>query len=73
MKHPLCLPGLIEREGTYRFLANEQVRETDILAGHFQSIRDRADSAECLMFLIRDTMSSPISGNRLKRPASPKA
>lgn len=41
-------------KAAYRFLSNDQVNEADILAGHLQSTRDRADSAEGVIFVLHD-------------------
>ena len=54
-----CLPFACQdwanAKAAYRFLSNDRVNEADILAGHFQSTRDRAGAAEGLIFVLHDT------------------
>jgi hypothetical protein len=49
------VPGLGEYQAAYRFFSNDRVSEADILAGHFQSTRDRAAATEGLVLLLHDT------------------
>src|SRR5215831_5457817 len=52
---PFACQDWSNAKAAYRFLSNERVSEADILAGHFRSTRDRAGSAESLIFVIHDT------------------
>jgi hypothetical protein len=42
-------------KAAYRFFSNDRVSEADILAGHFQSTRERAAAAEGLVLVLHDT------------------
>ncbi|WP_194463166.1 transposase DNA-binding-containing protein [Bradyrhizobium sp. CCBAU 53340] len=42
-------------KAAYRFFSNERVSEVDILAGDFQSTRDRPAAAEGLFLMLHDT------------------
>src|SRR2546421_140831 len=42
-------------KAAYRFLSNSRVDEEDILAGHFQSTRDRFRSTDGLILVLHDT------------------
>jgi hypothetical protein len=52
---PFACQDCANAKGAYRFLSNDRVNEADILAGHFQSTRDRAGAAEGLIFMLHDT------------------
>jgi hypothetical protein len=52
---PFACQDWANAKGAYRFLSNDRVNEADILAGHFQSARDRAGAAESLIFVLHDT------------------
>jgi hypothetical protein len=39
----------------YRFLSNQRVTEGDILAGHFQSRRDRCAACDAIALILHDT------------------
>jgi hypothetical protein len=52
---PFACQDWANAKGAYRFLSNDRVNEADILAGHFQSTRDRAGAAEGLIFVLHDT------------------
>jgi hypothetical protein len=52
---PFACQDWANAKAAYRFLSNDRVNEADILAGHFQSRRDRAGAAEGLIFVLHDT------------------
>jgi Transposase DNA-binding/Transposase Tn5 dimerisation domain len=52
---PFACQDWANAKGAYRFLSNDRVNEADILAGHFQSTRDRARATEGLVFVLHDT------------------
>src|SRR5271168_1334102 len=52
---PFACQDWANAKGAYRFLSNDRVTEADILAGHFQSTRDRAGATEGLIFMLHDT------------------
>lgn len=52
---PLVCQDWANTKAAYRFFSNERVSEADILAGHFQSTRDRAAAAEGLVLVLHDT------------------
>jgi hypothetical protein len=52
---PLVCQDWANTKAAYRFFSNERVSEADILAGHFQSTRDRAAATDGLMLVLHDT------------------
>ena len=52
---PFACQDWANAKRAYRFLSDDRVSEADILAGHFQSTRDRAAAAEGLIFVLHDT------------------
>src|SRR5215469_9286543 len=52
---PLVCQDWANTKAAYRFFSNDRVSEADILAGHFQSTRDRAAAAEGLVLVLHDT------------------
>ena len=52
---PLVCQDWANTKAAYRFFSNDRVSESDILAGHFQSTRDRAAAAEGLVLVLHDT------------------
>jgi hypothetical protein len=52
---PLVCQDWANTKAAYRFFSNDRVSEADILAGHFQSTRDRAAAAEGLVVVLHDT------------------
>jgi hypothetical protein len=52
---PFACQDWANAKGAYRFLSNGRVTEADILAGHFQSTRDRAGMEEGMIFVLHDT------------------
>jgi hypothetical protein len=52
---PLVCQDWANTKAAYRFFSNDRISEADILAGHFQSTRDRAAAAEGLVLVLHDT------------------
>lgn len=52
---PMACQDWANTKAAYRFLSNERVREDDILAGHFQSTRDRFRATDGLALVLHDT------------------
>ena len=52
---PLVCQDWANTKAAYRFFSNDRVSEADILAGHFQSTRDRTAAAEGLVLVLHDT------------------
>ena len=52
---PFACQDWANAKGAYRFLSNGRVTEADILAGHFQSTRDRAGMEKGMIFVLHDT------------------
>ena len=52
---PLVCRDWANTKAAYRFFSNERVSEADILAGHFQSTRDRVVASDGLIFVLHDT------------------
>jgi hypothetical protein len=52
---PLVCQDWANTKAAYRFFSNDRVSEADILAGHFQSTRERAAAAEGLVLVLHDT------------------
>jgi hypothetical protein len=42
-------------KAAYRFFPNPRVRESDILAGHFQSTRERFTATDVTVLILHDT------------------
>ncbi|WP_244607792.1 IS4/Tn5 family transposase DNA-binding protein [Bradyrhizobium vignae] len=70
---PLVCQDWANTKAAYRFFSNDRVSEADILAGHFQSTRDRAAATEGLVLVLHDTTSSAINARSQNRLASPTA
>jgi hypothetical protein len=64
---PFACQDWANAKAAYRFLSNDRVNEADILAGHFQSRRDRAGAAEGLIFVLHDTCVSACNFDPLRR------
>ena len=54
---PLVCQDWANTKAAYRFFSNDRVSEADILAGHFQSTRQRAAAAEGVVLVLHDTTS----------------
>jgi hypothetical protein len=52
---PLACQDWANTKAAYRFLANERVREGDILSGHFDATRVRFEAARGTVLLLQDT------------------
>jgi hypothetical protein len=52
---PLVCQDWANTKAAYRFFSNDRVREADILAGHFQSTRDRTAAIDGLVLVLHDT------------------
>jgi hypothetical protein len=52
---PFACQDWANAKAAYRFLSNNRVSEADILAGHFQSTRNRASAADGAIFVLHDT------------------
>lgn len=52
---PLACQDWASTKAAYRFLANERVREGDILSGHFDATRARFEAASGTVLLLQDT------------------
>src|SRR5467141_357926 len=52
---PLVCQDWANTKVAYRFLSNDRVSEADILAGHFQSTRDRTAATDGLALVLHDT------------------
>lgn len=81
---PLVCQDWANTKAAYRFFSNDRVSEADILAGHFQSTRDRAAATEGLVLVLHDTtefsyqrekseaigITKSINSGRIRRVAS---
>lgn len=52
---PLACQDWANTKAAYRFFSNDRVSEEEILAGHFQSTRDRFAAAEGTILVVQDT------------------
>ncbi|WP_246740493.1 transposase DNA-binding-containing protein [Bradyrhizobium sp. LCT2] len=52
---PLVCQDWANTKAAYRFFSNVGVSEADILAGHFESTRDRSAATEGLVVVLHDT------------------
>jgi hypothetical protein len=52
---PLVCQDWANTKAAYRFFSNDRVNEADILAGHFQSTRDRTAVTDGLVLVLHDT------------------
>ena len=52
---PLVCQDWANTKAAYRFFSNDRVSEADILAGHFQSTRDRVAATDDLVLVLHDT------------------
>ena len=52
---PLCCRDWANTKAAYRFLSNPRVSEADILAGHFDSTRERLAAIDGMVFVLHDT------------------
>jgi hypothetical protein len=61
---PLACQDWANTKAAYRFLANERVKEHEILAGHFQSTRERCSAIDDLILILHDTTEFTYSRAR---------
>lgn len=61
---PLACQDWANTKAAYRFFANERVKEHEILAGHFQSTRDRFSATNEPVLILHDTTEFTYSRNR---------
>src|SRR5436190_22020222 len=52
---PLVCQDWANTKAAYRFFSNDRVSEADILAGHFQSTRDRTAATDGVVLVLHDT------------------
>jgi hypothetical protein len=52
---PLVCQDWANTKAAYRFFSNDRVSKADILAGHFQSTRDRVVATDGLVLVLHDT------------------
>ena len=52
---PLACQDWANTKAAYRFFSNDRVSEREILAGHFQSTRDRLAATDALILVLHDT------------------
>lgn len=52
---PLVCQDWANTKAAYRFFSNDRVSESDILAGHFQSTRDRTVASDGAVLVLHDT------------------
>jgi len=52
---PLACQDWANTKAAYRFFSNDRVSEREILAGHFQSTRDRLATTDALILVLHDT------------------
>ncbi|MHC4049402.1 transposase DNA-binding-containing protein [Bradyrhizobium sp. 25ACV] len=73
---PLVCQDWANTKAAYRFFSNDRVSEADILAGHFQSTRERTIAADGPILVLHDTTirpSSVIKERTQTRSGSPTA
>ena len=58
---PLVCQDWASTKAAYRFLSNQRVTEAEILAGHFQSTRERFAATEEMVLVLHDTTNSAIT------------
>jgi Transposase DNA-binding/Transposase Tn5 dimerisation domain len=64
---PLVCQDWANTKAAYRFLSNQRVTEAEILAGHFQSTRERFAATEDVVLILHDT--TEFSYHRADRQA----
>lgn len=52
---PLACQDWANTKAAYRFFSNDRVSEREILAGHFQSTRDRLAASDAVILVLHDT------------------
>jgi hypothetical protein len=64
---PLACQDWANTKAAYRFFSNERITEAEILAGHFQSTRDRVAAAEGPILVLHDTTELSYQRKRPER------
>jgi len=64
---PLACQDWANTKAAYRFFSNDRISEADILAGHFQSTRDRFAAAEGPILVLQDTTEFSYQRERPER------
>ena len=64
---PLVCQDWANTKAAYRFFSNDRVSEADILAGHFQSTRDRIAATDGLVLVLHDTTEFTYQREKLRR------
>lgn len=70
---PLVCQDWANTKAAYRFFSNDRVGEADILAGHFQSTRERIIPIDGPIFVLHDTTEFSYQREDTTRSASPRA
>jgi hypothetical protein len=83
---PMACQDWANTKAAYRFLSNDRVQESDILAGHFQSTHEHFQATVGLALVLHDTTSfsfqredpdwsaileSPVDAKTMQSSASP--
>src|SRR5438445_7630205 len=63
---PLVCQDWANTKAAYRFFSNERVSEEDILAGHFQSTRDRFAATDGPVLILHDTTEFTYQREKLE-------
>lgn len=66
---PLVCQDWANTKAAYRFFSNDRVSESEILAGHFQSTRDRTVATDGLFLCSMIRQSLPIQERSRRRSA----
>lgn len=64
---PLSCQDWANTKAAYRFFSNDRVSDAEILAGHFQSTRDRVAAADGPILVIQDTTEFTYQRERPER------
>jgi Transposase DNA-binding len=70
---PLVCQDWANTKAAYRFFSNDRVSEADILAGHFQSTRERTIATDGPVLVLHDTTEFSIKERTQTRSGSPRA
>lgn len=64
---PLVCRDWANTKAAYRFFSNDRISEADILAGHFQSTRERTIATDGSILVLHDTTRVQLSKRELRR------
>src|SRR5512143_1876355 len=64
---PLACQDWANTKAAYRFFSNDRISEAEILAGHFQSTRDRVTAADGPLLVVHDTTEFSYQRERPER------